>query len=318
VEAEHHRLAEWSWSEIGDSLTQINKWSHSGVCVLDDDTVVVSTPGDSSISLIRRNGQVENISCGSGIYHGMAADHLQGLPFIWLADIGVEANQGKLLSLNLSTRELVTYTPAGLSSSSLRDWRPTSVAVERSISSPDGYAVWVADGYGKSLVHRLTASGEALTIDGSESGQLFDCPHGIAIDSRSGEPMLVVADRGNRRLVWYSLDGHFVRELKHELLSSPSALVVIDDYLYVTELFGGLVKIAKSGTVQNVLPRSKRPREGSWPNDGTAENPQRPKLNPGQPNSPHGIAANAAGSLVFTEWLIGGRTVWLDPAAPEA
>jgi hypothetical protein len=285
---------------------------------LNDDTVVVSTPGDSSISLISIDGEVETLPCGSGIYHGMAADHLQGAPFIWLADIGVEANEGKFLSLNLSTQELVSYRPAGLSPSYLTDWRPTSVSVERSISSPDGYAVWVADGYGKSLVHRLTASGETLTIDGSESGQLFDCPHGIAIDSRFGEPLLVVADRGNRRLVWYSLDGHYVRELRHELLTSPSALVVIDDYLYVTELFGGLVKVAQSGDVQDVLPRSERPREGSWPNDGSAENPQRPKLHPGQPNSPHGIAANAAGSLVFTEWLIGGRTIRLDAAAREA
>lgn len=41
---------------------------------------------------------------------------------------------------------------------------------------------------------------------GTNAGEL-DCPHGILVDLRFGDPILMVADRGNSRLQSFTLDG---------------------------------------------------------------------------------------------------------------
>jgi DNA-binding beta-propeller fold protein YncE len=303
--------SDFSWTEIGESLTKINEWSHSGVEVLLDGTVVVSTPGNSSLSFIETTGVVRNISCGSGVYHGIALDKLKTAPFLWLADIGVEVNEGKILGFGIQKSELTDFSPSVQVLSDVQGWRPTAIACERSINHPDGYAIWVADGYGNSLVHRLTPKGKPLTIDGTSSGLSFDCPHGIALDNRGTTPYVVVADRNNKRLIWFDYCGNFVRQLKHNLITSPSSIAVYGDLLFVTELFGGLIGINRSDNVVDVLHRSERPREGSWPNSGNPLEPRRPELLEGKLNSPHGITVSNTGQIIITEWLIGGRTISL-------
>jgi hypothetical protein len=69
--------------------------------------------------------------------------------------------------------------------------------------------VYVADGYGSSFVNQYNAKGEFIRTfggKGKEAGQL-DSPHGIWLDRRRGEPLLLVADRSNRRLQYFTLDG---------------------------------------------------------------------------------------------------------------
>ena len=85
-------------------------------------------------------------------------------------------------------------------------WCPTNVAF-----APSG-DLFVGDGYGSSYVHKFSANGEYLKLicgPGSEKGQVR-CPHGLWIDPRGSVPMLVVADRGNNRLQYFTMDG------KHE------------------------------------------------------------------------------------------------------
>jgi hypothetical protein len=83
---------------------------------------------------------------------------------------------------------------------------PTNVAFD-----PNG-DVFVGDGYGSSYIHRYTKDGEykGIVIEpGSEAGKVQE-PHGLWVDNRGAMPKLVIADRGNRRLQYFSLDG------KHE------------------------------------------------------------------------------------------------------
>jgi hypothetical protein len=52
---------------------------------------------------------------------------------------------------------------------------------------------------------------------GSDAGQL-KCPHGIWCDTRdANNPQLVVADRSNVRLQYFTLDGKYVSTVTHEL-----------------------------------------------------------------------------------------------------
>jgi hypothetical protein len=83
-------------------------------------------------------------------------------------------------------------------------WNPTNVAF-----IPGG-DIFVGDGYGSSYVHRFTIHGQYVsTIIGPGSGEgQVSCPHGLWVDNRTeGKHTLIVADRGNRRLQKFTLDG---------------------------------------------------------------------------------------------------------------
>lgn len=91
-------------------------------------------------------------------------------------------------------------------------FRPTNVAF-----APDG-DLFVGDGYGSSHVLRLSASGRFLGQvigPGSADGQVRG-PHGQWVDHRGGTPVLVVADRSNRRIQTFSLEGGHLRTIRDE------------------------------------------------------------------------------------------------------
>jgi hypothetical protein len=85
-------------------------------------------------------------------------------------------------------------------------YRPTNVAIA---TNGD---IYVADGYGASYVNRYNGKGEYLQTfggPGKEPGRL-STPHGIWIDTRGSEPLVAVADRSNRRIQTFTLDGKHV------------------------------------------------------------------------------------------------------------
>lgn len=80
---------------------------------------------------------------------------------------------------------------------------PTNVAF-----GPDG-GFYIADGYGSSWIHQYDARAEYVRTFGglgTEAGKLHT-PHGLWVDTRLSEPALIVADRSNRRLQYFTLDG---------------------------------------------------------------------------------------------------------------
>lgn len=89
-------------------------------------------------------------------------------------------------------------------------WCPTNVAF-----APNG-DLFVGDGYGSSYVHRYTKDGAYVGLvcgPGSDAGQV-SCPHGLWVDERGVEPYLVVADRSNHRLQYFTLEGKHVKFVK--------------------------------------------------------------------------------------------------------
>lgn len=106
--------------------------------------------------------------------------------------------------------------------------QPTNVALN---SQGD---IFVSDGYGNARVHRFSAEGTLLRSwggPGTKAGQ-FNLPHGIAID-RLGR--VVVADRENSRLQFFSQDGDFLDEWR-DVLRPMQVLVDADGLLYVAEV----------------------------------------------------------------------------------
>jgi hypothetical protein len=190
-----------------------------------------------------------------------------------------------------------------------RPFRPTSVA----LASGSG-EIWVADGYGASLVHRYSSQGDLLgSLDGDATGERFDCPHALAIDRRSVQPRVLVADRGRARIVAFDLAGRFLSTFGLGHLTSPSAFAIVADLLVVAELRGRLTLFnRRDDFVGHLASGEDAAAEEGWPNtmvDGLLA--RRADLQPGRLISPHSLAAAEDGTIYVSEWLIGGRLVRL-------
>ncbi len=92
------------------------------------------------------------------------------------------------------------------------DFVPTNVAF-----APNG-DFYVGDGYGSNHMLRFSLAGKFLGEigrPGHDDGE-FDTPHGQWVDPRGETPLLVVADRGNRRIQTFTLDGAHLKTIKDE------------------------------------------------------------------------------------------------------
>lgn len=293
------------------------EWCHTGIAVTNSGAIAFGAPEQSRLVVIdgsSPNGRIVAVELTE--LHGITAVGER----LWIADPGMKARPeldyaetqapGRVALIALDgtiERELDDpYRSGGTAGA----WRPTAVA-----PLGDAGAVWVADGYGQSLVHLFDERGDRVrTVDGAETGIPFASPHGLAVWPTDAGPQLAVADRRNRRLVLLSLDGDVIDVIEHSLLRSPSTFALDGDALLFTELDGAILRVSPGGRVEAVLDRAPRdeaqdgwPARAGWPNALVNGRLERPPLIDGVLNSPHGIAVDAAGDILLTEWVIGGR-----------
>lgn len=310
-----------TWQTVSTGDDGGRGWSHSGIAVLPDGTVMFAHPEGGRLVLLDSSGGPRAVDTPLLEMHGLTvAVARDGTPLVWAADNGHRFTYGVPTygEVHRSGR-VVALSVTGevrreLTCPSRMPWSPTSVAVvdDRDPESD----VWVADGYGQNLVHRFDRRGALVTtLDGADTGLAFSCPHGIAIRGKTDdESELYVADRSNRRLVVYSLNGELRRVLGEDVLDSPSAIAAYHGHLLVTELSGSVAVFTGDEFVGRLGESTRNTDELGWPNRvDEAGNQVAPILLDGNFNSPHGICV--FGSTIYvTEWLIGGRVIRLDPA----
>lgn len=174
---------------------------------------------------------------------------------------------------------------------------PTNVAFH-----PDG-DLYVGDGYGSSYIHRYTKDGDYVATIGSPGngeGQMA-CPHGLWIDSRDGTPKLLVADRSNRRLQYFTLDGEhlgFVTEgMRH-----PCHFKIRGDYVLIPDLHSVILVLDKQNKVVASLGDGHPTQLRGAP---------REKFVPGQFVHPHDAIWLDNGDILVAEWVPIGRVTLL-------
>lgn len=180
-------------------------------------------------------------------------------------------------------------------------YSPTNLAIA---SSGD---IYVADGYGSSFINVYDAQGRwKFTFGGKgrEAGRL-DCPHGIAIDRRAGAERVLVADRTNRRLQYFSLDGRHLGFSAEGTVKLPChfdfrgpAMVVPDLEARVTLLDGADGLIAHLGEDDS----------GRW---SELRKLSRDRFPPGRFICPHAACFDGEGNLFIVEWVEVGRVTKL-------
>ena len=173
---------------------------------------------------------------------------------------------------------------------------------------PDG-GFFLADGYGSFRIHRYDKDANWLSMfgePGTGPGQ-FNTPHGVWIDNRPGrEPSVVVADRANKRLQWFTVEGKHIKTLDGFIL--PANVDVRGDIMLVPDLSARVTLLDKDDKVivhlgedpawrEQVLKEGMKMRRSAKGEEWVA----------GKFLHPHDACFDAAGNILVVEWVDTGR-----------
>jgi hypothetical protein len=177
---------------------------------------------------------VDAWSAGMGAGHGLSLERgADGKEYLWLVD-----NGGRVLKTTLKG-EIVLELPHAQKCGAYSDKEP--YAPTEAVAAPNG-DIYVADGYGSQYILRFDRNGKYLSKFGGKSTQptnpgKFMQAHGVAIDTRGGEPLLVCTERVRNEFNWFTLEGKHVKGvyLPGAYVSRP---VIAGKHLYSGICFG--------------------------------------------------------------------------------
>lgn len=300
-QTENYRWIE-DWIRIPDSPLAKERGRTHGVAVSGTGNILIFHQADPALLVYAPNGELLD---GWGHYpgaHSLTLVEEDGKEYLWLTD-----EMARSVTKTTLTGEVVqVLEPPEHQCYADQAYIPTWVAVnERRFGGND--EIWVADGYGASLVHRFDREGRWIqTLDGEEGAGRFRCPHGISIVRRRNQAELYITDRANQRVQVYDLEGRFLRVFGEGFLTSPCAITQLEDRLLIPELKARLTLLdAEDRLLDQIGRHDEICEENNWPNN-------RALVRPEKFNSPHDAAADVNGNLYVVEWIIGGRVTKLE------
>ena len=180
------------------------------------------------------------------------------------------------------------------------EWRLTAA-----VPAPDG-SIFIANGYGDSRIFRFDKNGNyagSFAERGKNEGQL-DCSHGLTLDLRYDQPLLLVCDRENRRLCHFDLDGKYVRTVTQHM-RRPCQVSFRGDYAVVSELEGRVTILDRDNVPVAFL--GDNPQKTQWakyeldPHD----------INAGVFSAAHGCFIDSDANIYVSDWNQTGRVTKL-------
>ena len=163
----------------------------------------------------------------------------------------------------------------------------------------------LADGYGSFYIHRYDKDAKWVSCFGGPGGGegKFNTPHGVWIDKRAGrEPAIVVCDRANHTLQYFTMDGKYKETLKGYGL--PANAETWQNLLVIPELHARLTLLNEKNEVVARLGDDVSRVTGK---DGGAIRGDRSKWQPGKFVHPHDACFGHDGSIFVAEWVGAGR-----------
>jgi hypothetical protein len=239
-----------------------------------------------------------------GFGHGIDIRRESGEEFLYLSCI----QQGIVVKTTLKGD--VVWSKAkpeepGVYKDASARYAPTNVAF-----GPDG-GFYIGDGYGSHYIHQYDKDARWVRTwggQGTEPGKMRT-PHGLWLDDRPGrEASLVVADRANARLQYFTLDGKhlsFVNEV-----SFPAHFDIRGDVLLVPDLHARVSLFGKSNQLLAHLGYDE-----AWTKEVLSENMKMrrepARWQPGRFIHPHDACFDKAGNIFVVEWVPTGRVTLL-------
>jgi hypothetical protein len=167
----------------------------------------------------------------------------------------------------------------------------------------------LVDGYGAFYVHRYDKSGKWQSCFGGPGGGegKFNTPHGIWIDKRPGRtPSIVICDRANHTLQYFTMDGKYIETLKGYGL--PANAETWKNLLLIPELHARVTLLNEKNEVVARLGEDVARVTGK---DGGQIRGDKNKWLPGKFVHPHDACFGADGSIFVAEWVGTGRVTKL-------
>ena len=230
--------------------------------------------------------------------HGLHIRKEGSQEFLYLCD----TKRAIVVKTTLSGEEVFTinYPKEAAPYANPIKYSPTNVAI-----APNG-DIYVADGYGSSYINQYDSAAKYIRTfggPGKEPGQL-SCPHGLIVDTRGRLPILMVADRSNKRLQRFSLDGHhldFVEDVPapcHFNIHKNGDVVMPDLFARVTLFDRDNKVIVQLG-------------DDSHSEYMKTRKMTRDHFQPGKFVCPHGACFDHSGNIYVVEWVEVGRVTQL-------
>lgn len=296
--AGRHRY-EWvhDWMKLPDGMAHCGS-THGGIVVDAKNRVFVSTDTERAIMVFNADGSFVTSfgkELGAGL-HGLCINKEGDQEFIYAAHLGHKSAvkmtlEGKVIWEVGYPKESGIYQDPNA-------YNPTGIA-----PLPDGGFV-VADGYGTSWLHRFDKDGKYVKSfggPGDEAGKFKTC-HGLCLDPRGAQPLLLIADREHGRLQHFDLDGKLVRMYEQELRRPCLANVVNGEGDVVVPDLAGRVTIFDK-EMKLVTQLGDNPDEKLRANFNVA-----PELwKDGLFSAPHGATWDHEGNLYVMDWNASGR-----------
>jgi hypothetical protein len=179
-------------------------------------------------------------------------------------------------------------------------WRLTAA-----VPSPDG-GLFIANGYGDSRLFKFDKNGEykaSYSGKGTAEG-LLNCSHGLAVDTRYDQPLLLICDRENRRLCHFDFDGKFVRTVTQHM-RRPCQISFYGDYAVISELEGRVTILDKDNVPVAFL--GDNPQKAQW-----ADYKLPPAdIAPTYFSAAHGCFIDQQANIYVSDWNQSGRVTKL-------
>jgi len=290
-----HRF-EWvrNWGVLPEGVT----FGNTNGCIVTDSAgrVYINTDSERAVIVFEADGRFvgtwgEDLAGG---LHGMCVVEEADGEFLYFTHTG----RHMVAKATLEGELLWTlgYPEVSGIYASENAYKPTSIAV-----AADG-GFFVADGYGKSWIHQYDRKRKyvrSFAGPGGEAGKTRT-PHGLSMDLRGDEPLLLVSDRENNRLQWFDLSGEAVRTLEGGL-RRPCHTDLFGDELVVAELAGRVSLFDGEGEL--IARLGDNPDPNLRANNGVP----RERWVAGEFLAPHCVHFDAEGNVYVMDWNALGR-----------
>jgi hypothetical protein len=232
--------------------------------------------------------------------HGLFIHKEGKQEFLYLCD----TKRGLMVKTTLSGEEVFTleypkdaepYSKPGPDGKPIK-YSPTNLAI-----APNG-DIYIGDGYGSSYINQYDSHGKYIRTfggKGAEAGQL-NCPHGIIVDTRGSEPNLTVADRANKRLQRFTLDGKHIDFVENMPAPCHFGFYKNGDVV-LPDLFARVTLLDRNNKVIVQL------GDDSQSKYMETRKMSRDHFTPGKFVCPHGACFDHSGNIYVVEWVEVGR-----------
>jgi hypothetical protein len=277
--------------------------THGGIATDKAGLLYVSTQSETGVLVYDREGKlIRTIAGDYPEVHSLTYANENNVEYFY-ATVQKGTPKENWLFLKMKTDGTVVQkitAPAEAGFHTPNEWRLTAAVV-----GPDG-SIYIANGYGDSRIFRFDKSGNykaSYTRKGTADGEC-NCSHGLAIDTRYGQPLLLVCDRENRRLSHYDLDGKFVSNVTLHM-RRPCQVSFWGDYAVVSELEGRVTILDRDNVPVAFL--GDNPHKQQWANY---------KLEPADISAvnfsaAHGCHFDQEGNIYVSDWNQAGRVTKL-------